>query len=127
MSYWRETNTRNNHGDEYAWSLEFEMVDDNLVVTVDNRDGLDQPYESSDIYVGVENSYLDFTYCEECAAAGYEEYFIANLCNERGYVIRPRDAKTLTEEGAVTIEPLGKEFDEDVKELINNYFEELEC
>lgn len=125
MSYWHERN----HSDSYAFSLEFEMIDNELHVSIgDRKDWMFEPYEASDIYIGAYNSsVVDFTTCDECSAAGYEEYFIANLATGLGYCITPRDAQELNEEGSVVIEPLGKEFDEDVKELIDEYLKELEC
>jgi len=120
MSYWREDNIRNNHGDEYAWSLSFSIDEhDNLVVTVDEK--MPQPYEASDIYIGAYNSCLDFTWCENNGAAGYENYLIANLVTELGYLITPNDANVLTINGKVTIAPLGHEWDDDIDELIDNY------
>lgn len=122
MSYWRENNIRNNHGDEYAYSLAFRIDDDgNLVVTVDEK--MPQPYESSDLYIGAYNS-LDFTTCDEVLAAGYEEYFIVDLNSRRGYIITPRDAEFLTDNGEVTIHSLSHEFDDDVEELIDGYLSE---
>lgn len=119
MSYWRENNIRNNHGDEYAYSLDYRIDDDgNLVVTVDEK--MPQPYEPSDIYIGVYNS-LEFTLCDEDLAAGYEEYFIADYCHERGYLITQRDVDCLNENGEVSISPLGHDWDEGIKELIDNY------